>query len=189
MANLWHIDQHGVWCASAIPDESRYVAIEHLPGVRAPEISARKRITGVRAKNAVCEKLYLIRTGVVARENWFALTRPPATLRINGHEIAAHLTALRDRDLISSPGLDCNWVFTTERMPRVTAFKGSEDLYCFRCKRLVESGQDIVICPTCLAPYHQVGEKLCWTYAPFCTNCNRTTDLGGATYRWTPDEL
>jgi len=108
---------------------------------------------------------------------------------LNGREVSTSMAALRDRDVISSAAKASEWIFTTERLPQVTHFEGSEGGYCFRCKRPVVTGQDVVICPNCLAPYHQLETQPCWTYASFCANCNRSTELANTRYAWTPDEL
>lgn len=112
-------------------------------------------------------------------------------LRVNGRQLFGH-RLLRDRDEIAlrCPTGSGTVFFTEESLPRVVAFNsspgGGPPTFCFRCKTKVEDEQLAVLCPRCKFWYHEMQERLCWSYDKECAGCHRTTAMD---YGWKPEPV
>ena len=107
---------------------------------------------------------------------------------VNGMPLALGFAVLSDRDEIAVAGAGRAY-WSAEREAAVVEFSAGETpLQCPRCLRPIETGQAAVQCPGCGVWHHQEPGCECFTYAPTCALCSRTTALG-AGLQWVPDGL
>jgi len=133
--------------------------------------------------------LYQVTTGTQAAQ-WALLAPAGAHVRINDAPIENGIRLLADRDAIRVANLDPMY-FSTERLARIAPFPNEENVFCPRCKSLIEPGAPAVFCPQCNIAHHQQsaeGEG-CWSYGETCSLCDQSTDLDSAGFRWTPEGL
>jgi len=128
-------------------------------------------------------------TPAEAPERWLLLAPPRAGVWTNGHRVSTGLRQLRDRDEIRLRGAQPVF-FSTEELPRVTPFPGSERAsHCPRCREAIVPGSPAVRCPSCHTYHHEAPPaRGCWSYAPTCSLCEQGTALNGD-YQWRPEEL
>ncbi len=110
-------------------------------------------------------------------------------LRVNGRQLFGHRLLLdRDEILFRCSAGGGRVFFTEKSLPRVVNFKassgGGPPAFCLRCKTRIEEAQPVVLCPRCKVWYHQMEERLCWSYDKECANCHRTTAMD---YAWKPE--
>jgi len=122
-------------------------------------------------------------------DSWVLLWGPDSTVRLNGLRLQTGIQVLADRDEVkvdSNPPV----FFSAETLAQVETFEaGEKELYCPRCKKVVEDGASVVSCPACKVAYHHSEEKErnCWGYARTCA-CGHSTAMD-AGFQWTPYEI
>lgn len=120
--------------------------------------------------------------------SWVLVSGRGRDVRINGSNLTLGVQRVTDRDEINIEGIGTLY-FSTESLARTEPFpNGTQDLYCPRCKQVLENGSFVVKCPQCRTWYHQSEDLPCWSYSETCALCPQPTDLN-AGFRWTPEEL
>jgi hypothetical protein len=123
--------------------------------------------------------------------DWVMLFGPDVAAAANG--LPCTLRILSDRDeIVCWPPVEqrshLRLVYSAERLAAVRPFHRAPDageVYCGRCKTPVDDGDLAVVCPKCGVPHHSTADSPCWTIAPKCNCCGRSTDLA-AGFEWTP---
>ena len=133
------------------------------------------------------------RVVAAADGRWVVAAAPALGVTVNGDVLASGLRILEDRDSIRVPG-GSTCFFSTERLASIEPLHASDEIFCPRCKLLIEPGSDAVRCPQCGVWHHEQhgdgeDDHLCWTYAPACALCDQATDLDAVEFRWTPGKL
>lgn len=117
------------------------------------------------------------------------LVGPGRRAWVNGSRVDLGTQLLEDRDLIRVDTGRSYFVSTERRMERrpFPGAAGSTD--CPRCTEVIDPGSMAVRCPNCGVWHHQNGERDCWTYTPLCSQCDQSTELEGAGFRWVPSAI
>jgi len=179
MAHLWVRDGEGLWCIA--PLEHRLYSV----GIGADGVA--ELAVGEKPDSAVVARH---RTGD-GRTSWILLAAEDQRVSVNGVSIVAGIRVLQDRDHIQLFGHDTSISFfhSSELIPRVDTFPGSDQqVFCPRCKRVINPGTPAVTCPGCGVWYHQSDEYPCWTYSDICATCPQKTDLEAA-FEFSPEDL
>jgi hypothetical protein len=175
MAHLWVRDEDG-WGAQRLDDAGL-----DLPGLLATQ-AAEPHNPAVSAQTA-----RLIPADTAGAKSWALITDPSSTLRVNGRTPPAGLCVLDDRDEILCGA--AKLYFSTETLATVEPFPGADrQVFCGRCRQLIEPESPSVRCPSCGVWYNQSADLPCWSYAEKCTFCGQATALD-AGFSWTPEEL
>lgn len=121
------------------------------------------------------------------QEAWILLVPPAMSIFINGNAIKTHVRLLHDRDALWWQGIS-PFYFSMESPLRAAPFKGEGDvIYCARCKRPLEAGQQVVRCSCGIYHHEDVDAKIeCWSYSEQCAACERSTRVD-ALFAWSPD--
>jgi len=120
--------------------------------------------------------------------HWILFARETTGLRVNGQELFIGIAVLRDRDEILLSGRT-RLYFSTEEQAKIEPFPGGENqVFCARCRQVIQPGTPAVRCPSCGHWCEQSESKPCWTYGPLCPLCDQPTAFN-AGLRWTPEEL
>lgn len=107
---------------------------------------------------------------------------------VNGSRLISGLRVLADRDEIRAGGVQ--YFFSTETLAVLEEFPGLEhEIFCGRCRQLIQAGSPAVRCPGCQIWYHQNDSDGlgCWTYSAKCNFCPSPTPLDTG-FTWTPEE-
>jgi len=121
-------------------------------------------------------------------DEWILLAAPRAGISINGLPLQVGIHVLADRDEIRIGGRGSVF-FSTERPARCEPLPPSDrSLVCPRCRQPIEPGTPAVRCPQCALWHHQSADLPCWSYAPTCALCPRSTEQD-AGFQWTPEDL
>lgn len=190
MAHLWFPDDVKPWAALVL--EEGVYDLDHTPPVRVPAEQAarecalwerRKQVLLIPAAGAHCPAT------AAPGNRWALLAGPHRRVWVNGSRLDLGLRLLDDRDHIR---LDSSrsYYFSAEMLARAKIYTGgAQPIQCPRCKTEVLAGSRAVRCPGCGVWHHQTDERPCWTHAPTCALCDRTTELEGAHYRWVPEGI
>jgi len=175
MAHLWVRDESG-WGAQRLDG----VGID-LAGLLASQAAAPENpATHSQPARLIC-------AGAAGTRSWALIAPSASGLRVNGRTLPAGLCVLDDRDEIRS-GAD-KLYFSTETLATVEPFPGSDrQVFCGRCRQLIEPESPSVRCPGCGVWYHELADLPCWTYAEKCTFCDQATALN-AGFSWSPEEM
>lgn len=122
-----------------------------------------------------------------SRKHWVMFAG--SATRVNARPVCGGLHIVRDRDAIQPDGAYPIFL-STRQAPRVGVFPGQErNVYCPRCKLVLEPGCNAVRCPNpdCNTWSHQQGDLLCWSYDEGCAACGHPTAIDDA--GWTPEDL
>lgn len=174
MAHLWMPDENG-WGAQRLSGD---------------EID----VTGLLANQATvpanpatpAQPARVIRTDAAGAQTWALISSPSSSLRINGRTPPAGLCVLDDRDEILFGSV--RLYFSTETLAAVEPFPQSDrQVFCGRCRQLIETGSPAVCCPSCGIWYNESPDLPCWSYTEKCTFCGHATALD-AGFSWTPEE-
>ena len=177
MAHLWVKNNAEQW--AILPLEADAFVLSTNPPTPARKLP--------RASESV-SKVLLLRRKLADEISWVLVSGREREVRINGLRLSLGIQTVADRDEIHVDGIG-SFYFSTESLARIEPLQGgAENLYCPRCKQLIESGSLAVKCPQCHTFYHQSEELPCWAYAETCALCPQTTNLN-AGFRWTPEEL
>lgn len=124
------------------------------------------------------------------RADWLLIPHRSATVWVNDTQLESGIRKLADRDAIRLPG-NRELYFSKEELPRIEPFPELDGVYCPRCKLAVVPGSNAVCCPNCAVWHHEAAtdERLCWSFAATCALCDQATEIDGARFRWTPEEL
>ncbi len=189
MAHLWMQS-----CVGRVANEWQALALEaagaKLTGDAGRPVVALDRV-GERGRNGTV----VLSAGPASAAGWVLLGE--SDVSVNGDRLHTGIRVLRDRDEIRCGG--SRVFFSTERLPQVEPFPGTEQpVLCPRCRQVIEPGTPAVRCPgaNCGLWFHQSEEVLpCWTgYSaqPFktCAMCDYPARLyPEADFRWTPEGL
>lgn len=174
MAHLWFRDEEDIW--SAMPLDGHAV---NVSGRRPQALAEGFRL----GKDSLA---VVIRTEAGDSPVWVLLVAADGAAHVNGFAPVAGMRVLQERDEIRVSPSNTLY-FSTETLARVEEFPGAERaVYCGRCRQAMEKGQLAVRCPQCGIWYHQTAELPCWTYAPSCGFCPRSTPLDAA-FTWVPE--
>lgn len=167
MAHLWLRDAAGEW---AVLPLAGAVDLGHRP----PRAEAGEAAVVLRPLAGGSGWALVARSGAGAR------------VRVNGEPLLGDLRVLADRDQLRLG--DEALYFSTENPARVEPLAQAErPLACPRCRQTIAPATPAVRCPACGVWHHQSEELPCWTYAPTCALCPRSTDLQ-AGLQWSPEE-
>lgn len=111
------------------------------------------------------------------------VSRPGASVRLNGRPVPGGLRVLVDRDEIRIDGH--RFYFAARDPLAIEAYSGPA-ISCPRCSGLIQTGSAAVRC-RCGAWLHQSEEHPCFTYGDSCPACSGPTRLEDIP--WDPSEL
>ncbi len=197
MAHLWLPDDIKPW-AVLVLEEGLY-DLDRTPPVRVPvEQAARERACWERRRQVLLvpaasqPDLAVGMRGATAGwppHRWVLLAGPHRRVWVNGSRLDLGLRLLDDRDHIRLDSAR-SYFFSSEALARVERYAGGgQPIQCPRCMTEVLPGSAAVRCPGCGVWHHQTEERPCWTHAPTCALCDRTTELGDARYQWVPEGI
>ena len=177
MPHLWIKDETDRWCVMPLDGEV-FTLSEDPP---------RRLRTEPGADEAVSTAL-LVQQASTNQSRWLLISRQGHAVCVNGDSTTLGVRVLTDRDEINVEGVG-EFFFSTESLARIEVFTGSaQEIYCPRCRQVLDEGVPAVRCPQCGVWYHETEELNCWRYAETCALCPQPTDLD-AGFRWTPEEL
>lgn len=183
MAHLWISGDGEPWMALVL-EECAY-DLDSRPPAKTPEPGPRN---GQRHADDACATVLWPAAGPTA-SRWVLRVGSSRRVWVNGSRVDLGSHVLEDRDLVR---LDTGsrFYFSTEEPVVVRPlFGGATMTKCPRCTREIEQGSLAVRCPVCDVWHHQNGKRDCWTYARQCANCDHTTDLDEAGFRWVPESI
>jgi len=190
MAHLWLPDDVKPW-AVLVLEEGVY-DLDHTPPTRVPaEQAARESALWERRRQVLLVPAAAAPLPAAGSRafRWALLAGPHRRVWVNGSRLDLGLRLLDDRDHIR---LDSgrSYYFSSEVLARAETYAGgAQPIQCARCKMEVRPGSRAVRCPSCGIWHHQTEERPCWTHAPTCALCDRTTELEGAQYQWVPEGI
>ena len=177
MAHLWTFSESGGWTPLSLGSAS-FAIVDGQP----------VRVSDLAAGATEPPPLAIRHVGEGDNICWILVTRPEASVSVNGVAVALGITALADRDEIRAVG-DSVLFFSTETLARVEPLPASvAGGFCPRCKQHIAADEPAVRCPACGLWHHESAAMPCWTYGPHCAACSQETTLD-AGFRWTPEEL
>ena len=177
MAHLWNFSESGGWTPLALGSAS-FAIVDGQP----------VRVSDLTSGATEPPPLAIRHVGDGDNISWILITRPGATVRVNGVAAALGIVALADRDEIRA--VDGSVLFfSNETLARVEPLPASVvGGFCPRCKQRIAADEPAVRCPACGLWHHESEAMPCWTYGPHCAACSQETALD-AGFRWTPEEL
>jgi hypothetical protein len=183
MAHLWIPDDVKPW-AVLLLEECTY-DLDRTPPVKLPvERGARARTYWDRQRQTL-----LVPATAPGARRWALLAGPHRRVWVNGSRLDLGLRLLDDRDHIR---LDSgrSYYFSSETLAHLERYAGDgQAIQCPRCKQELLPGTPAVRCPGCGIWHHQTEDRPCWTHAPLCALCDRTTELEDARYQWVPEGI
>lgn len=177
MAHLWIKDETDCWCVMPLVGEG--FALSQNPP---------QRVQSVPDDVESVSPALLVRSRNGKPSPWLLIAGAGPEVRVNGDAVLLGVRVLADRDEIRVAGVG-ELFFSNESLAKVEDFEGATpEIFCPRCRQVVDEGVRAVKCPQCGVWYHENEELNCWTYAETCALCPQSTDLE-AGFRWTPEDL
>lgn len=180
MPYLWYCETregNPEWAAAELPDRPVELAVP-APRQWSPEVAPPER--AVVLGRADDDRLV---------DTWVLVWGRERAVRVNGVLTATGVKVLSDRDEIRVDGGEPMF-FSAESLPRVEIFASADaDVYCPRCKKVLEPGTPVVRCPKDKLAYHYSEDKEhnCWSYSSKCV-CGHPTAMDG-NLEWSPEEM
>jgi hypothetical protein len=175
-----------------VPDAAGALAEVALDGDVFTLAAARPVVTkGPARSDGASPRMWLRHTAKGSGANWVLVADASSDVSVNGTCTLTGIRVLANRDEIRDARLGTLF-FSDERLARIEPFPGADHpMPCALCTGIIAPGTPAVRCPgrICGLWYHEHGDLLCWTSAPFCLGqgCTQATDLSGDG-RWTPEE-
>jgi len=175
VAHLWVKNQSDRWCV--LPLESEAYSL----------VSSPPKPLNMSEDHVAVSSAYLLSSGG-DQPAWVVISNEPGFVSVNGEPLTIGIRTITDLDEIRVRNAGTVF-FSTESLPAAEKFVAADrPIFCPRCKQAIEHGDEAVKCPGCGVWHHQTPELGCWTYAPTCALCSRSSDLT-AGFQWTPEEL
>ncbi len=174
MAHLWSLGTAGWGARKLDGTQFDFAASRNPRPANSPKAPARQKTAR------------LIRADAYGSQQWALIAPRSSDVRLNSCAVPAGLCVLADRDEIRI-GSEVTY-FSTEMLAAIEEFPGGDrQVFCGRCRQLIESGSPSVRCPGCGIWYDESAELPCWTYSGKCTFCGNPTALNSG-FSWTPED-